>query len=62
MAPKDWRTLGERLKRAGADFIIEPNIRFAGEPGEQGMFFIRDPAGNALEFKCFEDMGRLFAT
>jgi extradiol dioxygenase family protein len=62
IAPADWRSLAGRLQKAGADFIIEPNVRFKGEPGEQGTFFIRDPAGNALEFKCFEDMGQLFAT
>lgn len=62
MAPKAWEALAARLKAAGAEFIIEPNIRFKGEPGEQGTFFILDPAGNALEFKCFEDMGQLFAT
>lgn len=62
LAPKDWRALADRLQAAGAEFIIEPNIRFSGEPGEQGTFFIKDPAGNALEFKCFEDMNRLFAT
>lgn len=61
MAPKEWRALADKLEKAGADFGIEPNIRFKGEPGEQGTFFIRDPSGNALEFKCFEDMGRLFA-
>lgn len=61
MRPADWRALGDKLQQAGADFIIEPNIRFRGEPGEQGTFFIRDPAGNALEFKCFEDMAQLFA-
>ncbi len=62
LEPRDWRSLADKLQKAGADFIIEPNIRFKGEPGEQGTFFIRDPAGNALEFKCFEDMARLFAT
>lgn len=62
LTPDAWRALADRLAAAGADFIIEPNIRFRGEPGEQGTFFIRDPAGNALEFKCFEDMSRLFAT
>lgn len=61
MAPKDWEKLAARLKTAGAHFLIEPDIRFKGEPGEQGTFFIRDPAGNALEFKCFQDMRRLFA-
>ncbi len=62
VSPAEWRALAEQLKSAGADFLIEPDIRFKGEPGEQGTFFIRDPSGNALEFKCFEDMGRLFAT
>ena len=62
MAPADWRALAEKLQKAKADFIIEPDIRFKGEAGEQGTFFIRDPAGNALEFKCFEDMSQLFAT
>lgn len=62
MTPQAWEGLAARLKEAGADFIIEPNIRFKGEPGEQGTFFIRDPAGNALEFKCFQDPRQLFAT
>lgn len=57
-----WRTLADRLARAGADFLIEPDIRFKGEPGEQGTFFVRDPSGNALEFKCFADIRMLFAT
>lgn len=61
LAPDDWRALSERLQAKGRDFIIEPGIRFAGEPGEQGTFFLLDPAGNALEFKYFNDMGQLFA-
>lgn len=62
LSPDAWRRLAADLKAKGADFIIEPDIRFKGEPGEQGTFFIRDPAGNALEFKCFENMAQLFAT
>jgi hypothetical protein len=62
MAPAEWRALADRLKRAGVGFLIEPTIRFKGEPGEQGTFFIKDPAGNALEFKCFERPEQLFAT
>lgn len=61
MDPRAWRALATRLEIAGADFLIKPDIRFKGEPGEQGTFFIRDPAGNALEFKCFQDMAQLFA-
>ncbi|MEO1136357.1 MAG: VOC family protein [Pseudomonadota bacterium] len=57
----DWRRLADRLSEAGTAFIIEPGIRFQGEPGEQGTFFLLDPAGNALEFKYFEDINQLFA-
>lgn len=59
--PADWERLARRLTDAGVEFIIEPGIRFKGEPGEQGTFFLLDPAGNALEFKCFQDMNQLFA-
>ena len=55
-----WKALAERLT-PHVDFIIEPYIRFQGEPGEQATMFLRDPAGNALEFKAFADMGQLFA-
>jgi extradiol dioxygenase family protein len=53
--------LAKRLTVAGARFVIAPHIRFAGEAGEQATMFLHDPAGNALEFKAFADMGQLFA-
>ncbi|WP_043770209.1 VOC family protein [Algiphilus aromaticivorans] len=56
-----WRDLAARLREADVDFLIAPRIRFAGEVGEQGTLFVRDPAGNALEFKGFVDVeGQLF--
>ncbi len=57
----EWKALAERLQAAGVRFIIEPHIRFAGEPGEQATMFLLDPSGNALEFKAFERMEQLFA-
>jgi extradiol dioxygenase family protein len=57
-----WRAMAERLKAAGIKFVIEPYVRFKGEAGEQATMFFLDPAGNALEFKAFEDMSKLFAT
>lgn len=57
----DWKTLRDRLVDAGIEFVIEPYIRFEGEPGEQATMFFRDPAGNALEFKAFHDLSALFA-
>lgn len=58
----EWRALADRLREAGTDFVIEPTVRFKGKPGEQATMFLRDPAGNALEFKAFADMGQLFAS
>ncbi len=57
-----WRKLADHLTEAGTDFIIEPGVRFKGETGEQGTFFLLDPAGNALEFKYFGDPSQLFAS
>ena len=58
----DWRALADRLVAAGTRFIIEPTLRFRGEPGEQATMFLTDPSGNALEFKAFADDAALFAT
>ena len=49
-----WDALAARFRAA--------NVRFEGEPGEQATMFFLDPFGNALEFKAFADMNRLFAT
>jgi extradiol dioxygenase family protein len=57
----DWTALAVRLRAGSAEFLIEPQVRFEGEPGEQGTFFLRDPSGNALEFKGFRDTGGMFA-
>ena len=58
----DWESLAARLKKAGVDFVIEPHVRFPGQPGEQATMFLIDPSGNALEFKSFRDIaGQLFA-
>jgi extradiol dioxygenase family protein len=61
LARDDWEALAERLRAAGADFIIEPRIRFEGRPGEQATMFVRDPSGNALEFKSFASDDAIFA-
>ena len=59
--PPEWRALADRLRAAGADFLIAPTVRFAGQPGEQSTLFILDPSGNALEFKAFADDAMVFA-
>ena len=62
LSPDEFHALAERLRAAGTEFVIEPYLRFEGEPGEQWTMFLRDPAGNALEFKAFRDESQLFAT
>jgi len=61
LEPADWRALAERLKAARVKFVIEPQVRFAGEAGEQSTMFVLDPSGNALEFKAFADEAMIFA-
>ena len=61
LSPADWNALADRLEAAGTAFIIEPNVRFKGDPGEQSTMFFLDPSGNALEFKAFADDAMVFA-
>lgn len=58
---EEWNRLAGRLRAAEVDFVIEPYVRFAGEPGEQATMFLRDSSGNALEFKAFRDQAKIFA-
>jgi uncharacterized protein len=59
---QDWQDLAERLGGADVNFVIEPHVRFRGQPGEQATMFLLDPSGNALEFKSFADIeSQLFA-
>jgi uncharacterized protein len=57
----DWEAMATRLKSQHIEFIIEPYIRFKGEPGEQATMFFLDPSGNAIEIKAFGDISKLFA-
>ena len=59
--PADWRALADRLAAAGVAFLIDPQTRFAGQAGEQSVLFVRDPSGNALEFKAFANDAQVFA-
>jgi extradiol dioxygenase family protein len=61
LSVEEFHALAGRLRETGTDFVIEPYLRFAGEPGEQWTMFLRDPAGNALEFKAFRDESQVFA-
>ncbi|CAN7633656.1 VOC family protein [Variovorax sp. LjRoot178] len=57
----EWEAMAARLRAQGVEFVIEPYIRFEGEPGEQATMFFLDPSGNALELKAFANIEMLFA-
>jgi uncharacterized protein len=61
LSMRDWKQLAEKLQAASVEFVIEPTIRFEGQPGEQATMFLLDPAGNALEFKAMANPANLFA-
>lgn len=56
-----WEALARRLRDGDYPFSVDPHVRFEGESGEQGSFFIIDPSGNALEFKTYRHPAGVFA-
>ncbi len=57
---KVWDTMVQNLSELGVKFIIEPRTRFKGKAGEQSTLFIKDPSGNILEFKSFQNDTNIF--
>ena len=60
LSMEDWEKLADRLRSMNIEFIIEPYMRFQGQSGEQATMFFQDPSGNALEFKAFKSLEKLF--
>ncbi len=58
---EDWKTMAERLTAAKTDFVLEPQARFEGQPGEQWTMFFMDPFGNPIEVKGFRDLEAVYA-
>lgn len=57
-----WQALAERLRAAGTKFVIEPHLRYPGQPGEQWTMFFQDPSGNPIEVKGFDSLDRVYET
>jgi len=56
-----WLELAERLTEAKVTFVLEPQLRFAGQPGEQWTMFFCDPFGNPIEVKGFASLDSVYA-
>ncbi len=61
LALPDWQALAARLTAANIDFVMPPQVRFEGQPGEQWTMFFRDPSGNPIEVKGFADLDGVYA-
>ena len=53
--------MADKLAAACTKFVMEPCVRFKGEPGEQVTMFFLNPSGNALALKAFPTLDNLFA-
>jgi extradiol dioxygenase family protein len=58
---EQFHELVQRLQQYEVPFIIQPHLRFSGQPGEQYTMFFKDPSGNNLEFKAMTKPENLFA-
>ncbi|WP_162583535.1 VOC family protein [Variovorax sp. PBS-H4] len=58
----DWQALAKRLEAAGTEFVLKPQVRFEGQPGEQWTMFFCDPFGNPIEVKGFRSLDAVYAT
>ncbi|WP_353399257.1 VOC family protein [Hydrogenophaga sp. 5NK40-0174] len=56
-----WQDLAKRLVSQKIDFILEPQGRFLGQPGEQWTMFFADPSGNPIEIKGFASRDDIYA-
>lgn len=62
LALPDWQALAKRLQAAQVEFVMEPQIRFAGQSGEQWTMFFLDPSGNPIEVKGFANLESVYAS
>jgi hypothetical protein len=57
----EWQAMAQRLRAAGTAFVLEPQVRYPGEPGEQYTMFFCDPFGNPIEVKGLASLAGLYA-
>lgn len=55
-----WEAVAAKVRAAGGAFALKPTVRDAGTPREEGIFFLTDPSGNAIEFKAMRDAEYLY--
>jgi uncharacterized protein len=55
-----FNAIQTKFEENNIDFVVKPQIRYAGLKGEQKTMFVLDYSGNPIEFKAFKDEDELF--
>lgn len=55
----EWHDLKKRLVAKKVKFRVKPNIKKHKGIGEVGNMFLKDPAGNFVEFKSYRDKSKV---
>ncbi len=50
-----WKAVSQQLDAEGIDFVAKPLVKTDSCGNESGKYLIKDPAGNILEFKYYDD-------
>ena len=58
---EQFREVQHKLEANKIDFLIKPQQRYSGQPGEQTIMFVFDFSGNPIEFKAFADENQVFS-
>lgn len=57
----EFKRIQHKLESEKIHFVVEPQKRYEGKPGEQLTIFVFDFSGNPLEFKAFTDKEEIFS-
>lgn len=60
LKPAQFAQIKDKLIANQVNFIIEPQTRYKGMPGEQETMFVLDFSNNPIEFKSFKNENEIF--
>ena len=61
LSMSQFESLQQIFESNQIEFVVKPQIRYAGQIGEQRTMFVFDFSGNPLEFKAFANEEEVFA-
>lgn len=58
LTKEDWLAISQRLEAANIEYVARPLVKTDAYGNKSGKYLIKDPAGNILEFKYYENLER----